>query len=434
MKRILFEAENSLEGRERNCGAVHGMVHALRIFGDTKFMILRLPKTMLQCVLPAELELPEGFGDGAAVRAYGQMHEDERAPGGSELLVEKIEIISTPSEPMPVPIHKFKMGLSPETELDLRPITLRTARSRAMFRLQEGIVRGFRDALYASGFTEIHTPKLSAGSAEGGANMFRLPYFGKKAVLAQSPQLYKQMMVGVYERVFEVGPVFRAEKHNTPRHLNEYTSLDFEMGFVESYEDIMAMEQKVLLHIFRLLRDEYSAELSALGAVLPDISEGIPSIRFDDAKRLAAEKYKREIRDPFDLEPEEETLISRAILEDTGSELVFVTHYPSKKRPFYAMDDPADPRYTLSFDLLMRGMEVTTGGLRIHEYAAQVEKMRRKGLDPAEFEDYLMIHKHGMPPHGGLGLGLERLLMRITGEKNVRMCALFPRDVSRLRP
>ncbi|MDD2648059.1 MAG: aspartate--tRNA(Asn) ligase, partial [Eubacteriales bacterium] len=172
MKRIVYEAENSLEGRERNRGAVHGMVHTLRDFGDTRFLVLRLPKTMLQCVLPAELSLPEDFCDGAAVRVYGDMRAEERAPGGRELLVSRIEVVSAPSEPMPVPIHKYKMGLSPETELDLRPITLRTARSRAMFRLQEGIVRGFRDALYQEGFTEIHTPKLSMGSAEGGANMF----------------------------------------------------------------------------------------------------------------------------------------------------------------------------------------------------------------------------------------------------------------------
>ena len=434
MKRIVYEAENSLEGRERNRGAVHGMVHALRDFGDTRFLVLRLPKTMLQCVLPAELSLPEDFCDGAAVRVYGDMRAEERAPGGRELLVSRIEVVSAPSEPMPVPIHKYKMGLSPETELDLRPITLRTARSRAMFRLQEGIVRGFRHALYQEGFTEIHTPKLSMGSAEGGANMFKLPYFGKKAVLAQSPQLYKQMMVGAFERVFEVGPVFRAEKHNTPRHLNEYTSLDFEMGFIESFEDIMAMEEKVLAYIFRLLESEYAAELNALKVQLPDISGGIPSIRFDEAKRFVSEKYSREIRDPFDLEPEEETLISRAVYEETGCELAFVTHYPSKKRPFYAMDDPADSRYTLSFDLLMRGMEITTGGQRIHDYSMQVAKMEKKGLDSQEFEDYLMIHKYGMPPHGGLGLGLERLLMRLVGEKNVRMCALFPRDVSRLRP
>ena len=240
-------------------------------------------------------------------------------------------------------------------------------------------------------------------------------------------------MVGAFERVYEVGPVFRAEKHATQRHLNEYTSLDFEMGFISAFTDVMEMEQGFLQYLMELLGREYAAELALLKVELPDVTQ-IPAVRFDEIKRLAAEKYGYQIRDPYDLEPEEEHAIGRYAKEEWGSDFVFVTHYPSKKRPFYAMDDPADPKFTLSFDLLFRGLEVTTGGQRIHDYAAQVAKMEERGMDPAEFESYLMIHKYGMPPHGGLGIGLERLTMQLCGLDNIRRACLFPRDRTRLEP
>lgn len=227
--------------------------------------------------------------------------------------------------------------------------------------------------------------------------------------------------------------MFRAEKHNTTRHLNEYTSLDFEMGYIDGFEDVMAMETRMLQYVMGLLARDYQKELAMLGVVLPDVSR-IPAVRFDEAKRLAAEKYGRRIRNPYDLEPEEELLIGRYFKEECGSDFVFITHYPSKKRPFYAMDDPADPRFTLSFDLLFRGLEVTTGGQRIHDYREILAKMEKRGMDPEDIASYLMIFKYGMPPHGGLGIGLERLTMRLLDEQNVREAALFPRDVTRLEP
>lgn len=408
----------------------HGMVHAVRDLGDVRFVLLRMAEGVLQCVAGEGVVIPR-VGD--AVRVCGICAHDSRAPGGLELRLQELTVLSTPAEPLPVPIDKFKLNLSMDTDLSLRPVTLRNLQKRAVFKLQEGIVRGFRECLQAEGFTEIHTPKINRSGAEGGANIFRLEYFGRKAYLAQSPQFYKQTMVGVYERVFEVGPVFRAEKHNTSRHLSEYTSLDLEMGFIDSFEDVMRMEVKVLSNIMRVLARDYAPQVRALGVKLP-ACDAIPAIRFDEAKRRISERYGRPIRDPYDLEPEEEQLISRLFQEEYGSEFVFVTHYPSKKRPFYAMDDPADPRYTLSFDLLFRGMEVTTGGARIHDYREQVAKMQKKGLDPAEFAAYLSIHKYGMPPHGGLGLGLERLTMKLAGACNVRETCLFPRDTLRLEP
>jgi nondiscriminating aspartyl-tRNA synthetase len=240
-------------------------------------------------------------------------------------------------------------------------------------------------------------------------------------------------MVGVYDRVFEAAPVFRAEKHNTTRHLNEYTSLDFEMGYIDGFEEIMDMETAMLAFVFSFLENSYAKELKILNVTLPDVTK-IPAVRFDQAKELVAYKYDRKIKNPYDLEPEEEILIGKYFKEQFDSDFVFVTHYPSKKRPFYAMDDPTDKKFTLSFDLLFKGMEITTGGQRIHTYEEQVKKMQERGMEIADFTNYLMIHKHGMPPHGGLGIGLERLTMRLLDEANVRETTLFPRDVSRLEP
>ena len=275
-------------------------------------------------------------------------------------------------------------------KLNYRSTALRNVRERAKFRIQEGIVRGFRDFLYSQHFTEIHTPKIGSKGAEGGSNVFKLDYFHRPAVLAQSPQFYKQMMVGVFERVFETAPVFRAEKHNTKRHLNEYTSLDFEMGYISGFEDIMKMETGFLQYTMKLLLEEYAEELRILGVTLPK-TEQIPMVRFDRAKELVAEKYNRKIRNPYDLEPEEESLIGQYFKKEYDADFVFVTHYPSKKRPFYAMDDPADPTFTLSFDLLFHGLEITTGGQRIHDYQQLLDKIEARGSMTTEgMEQYLI--------------------------------------------
>ena len=419
-------------GGLNNPAAVHGAVHALRDMGGVVFLTLRMARGTLQCVCPPGL-LPQDVREECTVELSGTVRRDPRAPGGFELAVEAVTVLSRPAAPMPVSLAKPGLALNLDTELSLRPAVLRHPRERAVFKIQEGLVRAFRDYLTGEGFTEVHTPKIVHAGAEGGSNIFRLDYFGKKAYLAQSPQFYKQTMVGAFERVFEVGPVFRAEKHATPRHLNEYTGLDFEMGYIRSFYDVMEVETGYLRYAMELLAAQYGPELALLGVELPG-ADKIPCLRFDDAKRLAAEKYGSKIRDPYDLEPEEEARIGRYAKEELGSDFVFVTHYPSKKRPFYAMDDRSDPRYTLSFDLLLRGMEVTTGGQRIHDYAAQVAKMEERGMDPAEFDSYLMIHKCGMPPHGGLGIGLERLTMQLCGLDNIRRASLFPRDRTRMEP
>ncbi|WP_418451557.1 aspartate--tRNA(Asn) ligase [Candidatus Ventrimonas sp.] len=414
---------------------MNGAVHNIRDMGEFAFIILRKAEGLVQCVYEegkTEFDLKD-LKEESAVEVTGVIALEERAPQGFELRLTGIQVLSEPAETMPIAINKWKMNTSLETRLSLRPVSLRNVRERAKFKIQEGIVRGFREFLSSQGFTEVHTPKIVSRGAEGGANVFKLNYFNKKAELGQSPQFYKQMMVGVFDRVFEVAPVFRAEKHNTTRHLNEYIGLDFEMGYIDSFEDVMAMETGFLKYTMELLKSEYKKELDMLGIDLPSISQ-IPQVRFDEAKQLVSEKYNRKIRNPFDLEPEEEVLIGRYFKEEYDSDFVFVTHYPSKKRPFYAMDDPADARFTLSFDLLYKGLEITTGGQRIHDYQMILEKMEKRGMDPEDIKDYLMIFKYGMPPHGGLGIGLERLTMRLLDEQNVRETSLFPRDVTRLEP
>ena len=434
-KREEAELEDLLQAEEDSRLIVEGAVHSVRDMGDIAFIILRKRDGLVQTVWEegkTNQELSQ-IRQGDFIRIEGTVKNEERAPHGKEIRLENIQHLSKASGPLPLAIDKWKLNTSLEAKLDRRSLSLRNVRERARFRIQEGIVRGFRDYLYSQGFTEIHTPKIGAKSAEGGANLFKLSYFHRPAVLQQSPQLYKQMMVGVFDRVFETGPVFRAEKHNTRRHLNEYTSLDFEMGYIHSFMDICEMETGFLQYMMALLEKEYSKELKLLGVKLPDVNK-IPYVRFDEAKRLVSEKYNRKIRNPFDLEPEEEEMIGRYFKEEYDADFVFVTHYPSKKRPFYAMDDPEDERYTLSFDLLYKGLEITTGGQRIHDYEKLLEKIEKKGMTTEGLEQYLDAFRFGMPPHGGLGIGLERLTMQILGEDNVREACLFPRDMSRLEP
>lgn len=424
--------EGDYEGRTVR---INGAVHNIRDMGEVAFVILRKAEGLVQCVYEegkTEFDL-KTLKEESAAEITGKVVREERAPQGFEIRMEAVKVLSEPDQVLPLAVSKFKMHTSLEAKLAVRPVSLRNVRERAKFKIQEGIVRGFRDFLHTQGFTEIHTPKIVARGAEGGSNVFRLDHFGKKAELGQSPQFYKQTMVGVCDRVFEVAPVFRAEKHNTTRHLNEYIGLDFEMGYIDSFEDIMAMETGFLQYTMELLKKDYQKELDILEVTLPDVSR-IPSVRFDRAKELVSEKYNRKIKNPYDLEPEEELLIGRYFKEEYDSDFVFVTHYPSKKRPFYAMDDPEDPRFTLSFDLLFKGLEVTTGGQRIHDYQEILAKMEKRHMDPADIASYLMIFKYGMPPHGGLGIGLERLAMRLLDEQNVRELSLFPRDINRLEP
>lgn len=414
---------------------VTGAILSIRHMGNIAFLILRKRDGILQAVYEKGVTEADfsSLKEETFVKVTGIVKAEPRAPHGRELRLLSVTILSKPDVPVPIAVSKWKMSAALETRLDMRALTLRNRREKAKFKIQEGIARAFRDYLYQNGFTEIRSPKIGAKGAEGGANIFKLDYFHRPAVLAQSPQLYKQMMVGVFDRVFETGPVFRAEKHNTKRHLNEYTGLDFEMGYIDDYTDLINLEIGFLQYMVELLLKSYKEELDILKIKLPKVSE-IPVVTFTEAKGLASEKYGTRIKNPYDLEPEEEQLIGRYFKEGYDADFVFVTHYPSKKRPFYTMDDPENPKFTLSFDLLFRGLEVTTGGQRIHDYKKLLEKIEKKGMDTEGMEHYLNAFKYGMPPHGGLGIGLERLTMQLLGEENIREVSLFPRDLSRLTP
>ncbi len=414
---------------------IHGSIYKVRKMSEFAFVLLRTKRNIVQCIYAkgiAQFSLDE-LKEESCVIITASVVAEERSKVGYELQMITIEILSKPEELSPIVINNKCVDTSIENLLDYRPVTLRNERERAIFKLQEGITYGIREFLKQERFTEIRTPKIVSAGAEGGANIFQLNYFGKEAYLAQSPQFYKQMMVVVYERVYEIGPVFRAEKHDTSRHLNEYTSVDFEMGYIRSFEEIMQMETRMLKHVMEYLNENYTEEIRLLKVKMPVISE-VPAIKFLEAKEMIAKEYNRAIKDYDDFEPEEEKLLYEIIKRKTGSEFVFVTHYPSKKRPFYAMDSLEDREETLSFDLLFRGLEITTGGQRIHAYQEQVNKMLRRDMNVELFESYLMMHKYGMPPHGGLGLGLERLTSKLLEKDNVRYATLFPRDINRVTP
>lgn len=414
---------------------VHGSIYKIRKMSGFAFVLLRTKREVIQCVYGEEFSdfsLNETQEE-CCVIVTANVVKEERSKTGVELRMVDIEVLSRPVMEFPIVINNKKVDTSIENLLNYRPITLRNEKERGIFKIQEGLGQAFRAYLTKQRFTEVHTPKIVYAGAEGGANIFQLNYFGKEAYLAQSPQFYKQMMVGVYERVFEIAPVFRAEKHDTSRHLNEYMSVDFEMGYIQSFEDIMQMETGMIQYAMRHLEEEYGYELELLKVKLPEVSE-IPTIRFMEAKELVAKEYNREIKDYEDFEPEEEKLLCEIIKKRTGSEFIFVTHYPTKKRPFYALEDPENQEVTLSFDLLFRGLEITTGGQRIHNYDTQVAKMKERGMTVELFESYLMMHKYGMPPHGGLGLGLERFTSKLLGQENIRLSTLFPRDINRVIP
>ena len=419
--------------------SINGYIHRIREMTGFSFVIIRTSKDTIQCVYAPEFSdyrWDDKLCEEACVKVSGKVVSSKDAKGNDryELQIHDIKILSLPAECLPIVINKKQLdNIQLSTVLDLRPISMRNPKERAIFKLQEGIARGFREYLMKEGFTEIRSPKINYAGAEGGTNVFKLDYFGKQVYLAQSPQLYKQALVGVYQRVFEIAPVFRAEHHDTSRHLNEYTSMDFEMGFINSFEDIMNTEVGVLKYIMNLLKTEYAEEVELLHADIPEITE-VPVMKFMDAKELLMTKFKYKPSDMKDFDPAEEELLGKYAKKELGSDFIFITHYPSKKRPFYTMDDPNDPEYTLSFDLLFRGMEITSGGQRVHDYNEQVAKMVKCGMNPEEFDTYLMLHKYGAPPHGGLGIGLERLTMHLLGAKNVREATMFPRDINRVSP
>lgn len=430
---IEFNPKFGLENIEKEI-EIDACVHKVRNMSGFAFVILRTGRYLIQSVYSPDTckDSFEGVREGTYLRVKGIVKADERGPLGFEILLTSITILSKPAEDYPLQVAYKKLGCSLDVNLDMRSVALRNTHERAIFKFEEGVANGFKEFCLKNDFTQIYSPKIVSSGAEGGANMFKVDYFDRKALLSQSPQFYKQTAVAFFDRVFEIGAVYRAEPHSTSRHLNEYIGLDFEMGFINDMYDVMNMETAMLRYLMPYLKENYANEINILGAVIPEITE-IPSVTFDEAIELM-NNNGRKAKNKFDLEPEDEVWLCNYAKKEFNCEFIFVTHFPAAKRPFYAMDDKENPRLALSFDLLFRGLEITTGGQRIHKYEEQVNKMVRMGLNPDDFESFLQIHKYGMPPHGGLGLGLERLTMKLLELSNVRMASMFPRDIKRLQP
>lgn len=427
MKRTLISELKSRIGKEV---LLQGWVLRIRRLSQVTFVILRDRTGTVQVVVDPNLLRGIPLSTESVVSIHGIVQAEPRALVGYEVVASSIEVLSL-AETLPININGAELNVPLELILDNRVISLRHATVNPIFRIQAALVQGFQDFLNREGFLQVFTPKLVASGTEGGTELFAVDYFEERAYLAQSPQFYKQMMVGAgYERVYEVGQVYRAEKHATSRHLNEYVSLDLEMGFIQSEHDVMALQNKLLAAMFAYVEENCSNELQALRVKLPPVPE-IPKIPLSEAIILLEKEYGK-IHLEQDLDPEGERLLSEYFRNHSGSEFVFVTDYPWSKRPMYAM--PKGDGLTASFDLLFRGLEITTGGQRIHHYDLLVENMRKKGVDPQDFSFYLKNFALGMPPHGGLAIGLERLTAQILGLANVREACLFPRDRNRLVP
>jgi len=414
-----------------------GWLHRFRQLSQVSFLVLRDGKGLSQVVIedPQQVKELALLPDETVLSVVGTAVAVPAAPSGMEVHAARIEVISLANVDVPV-LNLFRPVIKAQlpTILDHAAVALRHPRFRATHRIAAASAEGYRQTLRARGFVEIFTPKLVASATEGGANVFPVDYFGRTAFLAQSPQFYKQIMVGVYERVFEIGPVFRAEPHDTPRHLNEFVSLDFEMGFIDDHTPVMDMLADVLRGMLHAVREQADDAIGLLGLTLPAVPTAIPAIHFAEAQRLITDSTAEDLTNEPDLAPAHERWLGDWAQRTHNSEFLFVVGYPMAKRPFYTHPQPDQPRFTNSFDLLFRGQELTTGGQRLHLYADYLSALAARGLPTAPFAGYLEAFASGMPPHGGCALGLERWVARLVGAANIREATLFPRDINRLTP
>jgi len=408
---------------------IAGWVHRRRLLKSVAFLIVRDAAGFAQvvCTDPDRRAELETLSEESVVEVTGTVIANAAAPAGFELTpvtgsaAPTVRVLSS-AVPLPLELHRPALTASLPTQLDHAALALRHPTRAAALRVAAAATAGFRAALEAQRFVEIHTPKVVASATESGANVFRLDWFGRPAYLAQSPQFYKQLLVGVFERVYEVGPVFRAEPHDTARHLAEFTSLDAELGFIADHRDVMAVLTSTLAGM--------TATVAArTGVEVPDVPAEIPAVHFAEALRIAGAPAAEP-----DLAPAHERAVGEWARREYGSDFVFVTGYPMRKRPFYTHPDPADPAYSNGFDLLFRGVELVTGGQRLHRYCDYVSALAAAGEPLEKYAGYLDGFRYGMPPHGGFAIGLERFVARLTGAANVREVTAFPRDLHRITP
>jgi nondiscriminating aspartyl-tRNA synthetase len=436
MKRVLIkDIKDKIGGKVR----LAGWVDVRRDHGKLVFIDLRDMSGKVQMVISPKIEKAFGVArelrpewvievEGEVKKRPEKMVNPNVPFGDIEIELEAIRVLNKAVE---LPFEK-EAKLNLETYLNYLPLALRDEKNKAIFKVQAVIAQSFREFFIQQGFVEIQVPKIIGEDAEGGAESFDFEYFGHKAHLAQSPQFYKQIMVGVFEKVFTVGNVYRAEKHSTTRHINEYTSLDVEMGFINDHTDIIEIETRMLKFIIENLNKECEKEFKLLSAEFPKIPDKIPVLKFKEAQEVIKKGYGEDCGEAIDLEPQHERWLSEYAKKKHNSDFIFITHFPLAKRPMYTYEDEKDPGFTKSFDLLFRGVEITTGGQRIHEYDKLAQAIKNKGLNPEKFNFYLQAFKYGMPPHGGFGIGLERLTAKMLGIDNIKEATLFPRDLNRI--
>lgn len=430
MERILVK---ETIGRKEEKVLLCGWIHNIKKFKGFAFVYLRDRSGVVQMIID-DMDILEKIKLEASVKAVGILKANEKAPGGVELAVETIEVVGEAKyDLLPFSINGRDIQASLEKQLDYRTMSLRRMDRRAVFKVQQEIVEAYRKFLIGEGFSEIHTPKIIGAETEGGSDVFMLDYFGKRTFMAQSPQFYKQMMVGAgFERVFEIGAAYRAEPHSTWRHLNEYMSLDLEMGFIESEDDIMDLEERLLGFIIEHLKETCCDELNIMKVELPILVK-IPRISLIEAQEILLKEFGK--NSPVgNIDAEGEKLFAKYIKNKYQSDFVFLTKYPASKRPLYTMPDDELEGMTKSFDLIFKGLEITTGGQRIHDYDELKDNMIKFGAKPESFDFYLESFKYGMPPHGGLAIGLERITMMFLGLDNIRKATLLPRDLNRVTP
>lgn len=411
-----------------------GWLHHQRQLAQVAFALVRDRSGIAQVVMVDSGDrqsLSELLAE-TVVEVEGLVVANDQAPSGVEVVDPRVTVLSAPVEAPPFELRRPTLNAQLPTILDHAAVSLRHPARRAVAQVAAVSTFGFRTTLDSLGFTEIFTPKVVAAATESGANVFPIDWFGRRAYLAQSPQLYKQIMVGVFERVFEVGPVFRAEPHDTVRHLAEYVSLDAEMGFIRDHRDVMAVLRGVLAGMIDALNDRAAAALDLLRLGLPSVPSEIPVVDFRDAQEMIESETGRATVGEPDLSPADERWLGDWAARRHGSEFLFVTGYPMVKRPFYTHARPGEPSASNSFDLLFRGLELVTGGQRLHRHEDYLRAL--EGHDLGAFDGYLEAFRHAMPPHGGFAIGLERWVTRLTGAANIREATLFPRDLHRLTP
>jgi nondiscriminating aspartyl-tRNA synthetase len=417
---------------------IEGWLHKKRLLGGLTFINVRDRKGLVQVVVEdkEEVEKLRGLQIGTVLSVDGTVFEEPRAPGGAELHDPKLTVqVAVTTEP-PIEIDKPLSHKSDnlDTLFDYRAIGLRNTLESSIFRVRSELLRYIREFLYENDFVEINTPKLVAGAAEGGAEVFKLDYFGKEATLAQSPQLYKQIMVGVFERVFEIAPAFRAELSATTRHVSEVTMLDVEMGFIDGQDDILELVQKLVYTVLTRLNKEHADELKSLRAPELILKPDFPRYSMAEIHEMYQKATGKDMTKEIDLTPEEEKWICEYTKKNEGCEAVFATGLPDSKMKFYHMK--GDNGTARSADLLFRGIEISTVPQREHRYEELVEQMKKAGIDPESsgFAAYVSAFKHGLPAHGGFGFGIDRLTEKAIGLGNVKEAILFPRDINRLAP